>query len=71
MLIFTGLGLVWAFINVRKVTSINLENDDIDMEDGESMHYDLVSPSQKKLLLELGDKISEVIVDLSRAQRSS
>lgn len=58
VMVFGALGLLWAFVNVRKVRSINLEAEDIDMDDGESMHYDLVSPSQKKLLLELGDKIS-------------
>jgi hypothetical protein len=58
---FCVVGLLWAAANVRKVTSINLEHDDIiDMDDGESMQYDLVSPSQKKLLLELGEKIADV-----------
>lgn len=49
--VFCAAGLLWAFLNVRKVRAINLETEDMDMEDGESMHYDLVSPSQKKLLL--------------------
>jgi len=30
------------------------------MEDAESMNYDTVTPSQKKLLIELGQKISDV-----------
>lgn len=58
VLIFGVSGLVWAFRNVRKVTSINLDNNDIDLDDSLSMRDDMVSPPQKKLLLELGEKIS-------------
>ena len=32
--LFGLVGLLWAVANVRKVTSINLEHDDIDMDDG-------------------------------------
>lgn len=31
--IFGISGLVWAFRNVKKVTSINLDNNDIDLDD--------------------------------------
>lgn len=31
--VFGALGLLWAVLNVRKVTAINLQNDDIDMDD--------------------------------------
>lgn len=58
--VFCVAGLVWAYRNFRKVTSINLSQDiDIDLDDQDSMSYDSVTPSQKKLLLELGSKISE------------
>lgn len=33
VLIFGASGLVWAFRNVRKVTSIKLDNNDIDLDD--------------------------------------
>ena len=60
VVIFCACGLVWAYRNVRKVTSINLGQDnDIDLDDQDSMTYDSVTPSQKKLLIELGSKISE------------
>jgi hypothetical protein len=68
---FCVLGLVWALRNVRKVTSINLNRfNDIDLDDASNMSYDSVTPSQKKLLLELGEKISEVHILLFRAQRN-
>jgi hypothetical protein len=72
VVVFGALGLLWAYRNVKKVTSINLSNfSDIDLDDSESMEYDMVSPPQKKLLLELGMKISEVVVIISREQRNS
>jgi len=60
VVVFCVSGLIWAFRNVRKVTSINMGQDnDIDLDDQDSMSYDAVTPHQKKLLLELGSKISE------------
>lgn len=53
-------GGLWAFRNVRKVTAIDLREHDIDLDDAESVSYDSVTPNQKKLLMELGDKIAEV-----------
>lgn len=50
--IICALGLLWAYRNVKKVTNINLNNfSDIDMDDADSMTYDTVTPSQKKLLI--------------------
>jgi hypothetical protein len=71
--IFCGLGLLWAVANVRKVLAINVEGDgsDIDLDDNESMQHDLVSPSQRKLLAELGEKIADVAVPPCRAPRNS
>jgi hypothetical protein len=52
VVVFCASGLAWAFHNVRKVTSINLGQDnDIDLDDQDSMSYDAVTPHQKKLLL--------------------
>jgi hypothetical protein len=49
---FCSAGLVWAYRNVRKVTSINLSNDmEIDLDEQDSVSYDNVTPSQRKLLL--------------------
>lgn len=70
---FCIAGLLWAVINVRKVLSIDINTDsiDIDMDDGDSMQHDLVSPSQKKLLVELGEKIADVPVPQFRALKNS
>jgi hypothetical protein len=70
---FCIAGLLWAVANVRKVLSIDVNADsiDIDMDDGDSMQHDLVSPSQKKLLVELGEKIADVRIPPCRAPRNS
>ena len=61
VIFFCSAGLVWAYRNVRKVTSINLSNDmEIDLDEQDSFRHDNVTPSQKKLLLELGAKIADV-----------
>lgn len=63
VVLFCSCGLVWAYRNVRKVTSINLNDEsDIDLDDQDSVSYDNVTPSQRKLLLDLGDKIAEVLM---------
>lgn len=70
---FCIAGLLWAVANVRKVLSIDVNADsiDIDMDDGDSMQHDLVSPSQKRLLVELGEKIADVPIPICRAQKNS
>jgi hypothetical protein len=53
------LGLAWAYRNLKKVLKINVDNySEVDLDDADSINDDMISPVQKKLLLELGLKIS-------------
>lgn len=64
VVIFCLAGLIWAYRNFKKVTEINMMKDsDIDLSESDSINYDNITPAQKKLLAELGEKISEVNID--------
>ena len=74
------LGIIWAAINLMSVTKINVEeghfgdeeNDsDDDSEDNRRHNRHHMPQKQKELLLELGDKISQVHGRLFRAPTSS
>jgi hypothetical protein len=65
------LGLIWAYRNLKKVLNIDVNSEsEIEMDDADSFNDSMVSPVQKKLLLELGFKISEVIIVRSRALKN-
>jgi hypothetical protein len=62
------LGIAWAVYNIFEVERINVRggySGDI------SANPKALTPRQESLLIELGDKISEVFVVLSRALRNS
>lgn len=44
---------------------------DVDLDESDSITSHSITPSQKKLLLELGSKIADVAIDQCRAQKSS
>ena len=57
------LGLLWAAFNFRSVKKINVESD----QDAESDSLiGGVTERQRKLLIELGEKISNVQIDLTK-----
>lgn len=63
VILFCGAGIAWAIRNVRKVTNIDvMRESDIDLDEGDSISYDTITPSQKRLLLELGEKIKDVLI---------
>lgn len=74
------LGIIWAVINLLSVTKINVEegnfgekDDDSDDDSefaGRRRRHD-ISHKQKELLLELGEKISQVLGRLCRVHSSS
>lgn len=62
------LGIVWAIVNYVLVKRINVS------DETHTAHGTLINditPEQRKLLIELGDKISNVINDLFREPSSS
>lgn len=67
IIVFCVLGLIWALINYRLVKKI-----DVGLGVG-GEHGAIVdlSSDQKELLVELGEKISEVVVPLFREPTSS
>lgn len=65
------LGLIWAYRNLKKVLNIDVNSEsEIELDDADSFNDSMVSPIQKKLLLELGFKISEVNIVRSRALKN-
>ncbi len=61
VVVFCLAGLLWAYRNVKRVISIDLNSgSDVDLSQADSITYDSVTPAQKKVLIELGEKISDV-----------
>jgi len=61
VVVFCLAGLLWAYRNVKRVISIDLNwGSDVDLSQADSITYDSVTPAQKKILIELGEKISDV-----------
>lgn len=62
------LGIIWAIYNIFQVEKIKVRGSSLrNSQSG----VKALSPHQEGLLLELGDKIQEVCLNLSRAQKSS
>lgn len=55
------LGLIWAFINMFLVSKINVQKGQTGYED-EHVGSKEITPHQKNLLIELGEKISTVAI---------
>ena len=61
------LGIIWAIYNIFQVEKIKVRGSSLrNSQSG----VKALSPQQEGLLLELGDKIQEVCLNLSRAQKS-
>ena len=59
------LGIIWAVINLLSVSKIDVEEGNIGEDDSDDSDYrgrrEDIPEKQKHLILELGEKISEVI----------
>jgi hypothetical protein len=66
------VGLIWAFINITLVSKIDIERGITGYEDEQHPYQGKeVTPHQKSLIVELGHKISTVIIGSLRVPMSS